>query len=703
MVSQIQDLEWIEVGSDLEAIMLETNLIKEYRPKYNVLMKDDKNYVYIKITNETFPRILIVRKVLKDGARYFGPKTAAHKCKKTLGLLQKLFMYRSCDLGIEWKGNEAKVTRKTMAFPCLDYHIKRCAGPCISEITPEEYKEAIDQIVQFLEGKTEAIEEKIKEQMQAAVAGKNFEKAALLRDRLLDIEDLMKRQIVTSSNLESMDVIGFVLNEGKAYFNLFQVREGKLINQENFIAEAAGFLSGDEAMAPEVLEGFLFDYYQLASDIPGLILLPTSLMEEDFFIDWLAQQSGRKIELRVPTRGQKDQLVDLAVKNAESFFKQDRARWAGSGLQENGVEALKTALGLEKAPKRIECYDISHLSGSDTVASMVVFEDGKPKKSDYRKFKLRSLVEGEIDDFKSMNEILGRRLSYLSTRPAGLEVKMATKKSLASLNELLAGWNQSEAEDLKEWTVALDDGRVVAAARLHAGTGSRFVLCALYVSEAFRKQGVARALLQFAIKKHKAKRVYVAAPEEKEKFYEKLGFEPIKIFPHEFSEALTASEERGPVALLALNPGKEVDDSFRSKPDLIVIDGGKGQLGKALEARDHFGLSIPMIGLAKREEDVYLPGKSLPLLLPKESPGLQLLQRLRDEAHRFAISFQRQKRKSHVTASALDEVPGLGPKNKMKLLRHFGSVEQIKKASDEEIDKVVGAKLREGVRSFFGG
>lgn len=698
LVSKIADMEWIEVGSDLEAIMLETNLIKEYRPKYNVLMKDDKNYCYIKVTNETFPRIKIVRKVQKDGARYFGPKTSAGQVKKTLGLLQKLFMFRSCDLGMIWDDDKVQVIKKTIAYPCLDYHIKRCAGPCISEITPEDYGKNIEQIVEFLEGKTERIEERIKADMQEAVSKKKFEKAAQLRDRLLSIEDLMKKQVVTSSNLENMDVIGFVLNEGKAYFNLFQVREGKLINQENFIADAPGFLSGDEAMAPEVLERFLFDYYGKCSDIPSLVLMPCALFKESLFPGWMNQEANRKVELRIPQRGDKDKLMELAVKNAESFFKQHRARWAGFGEEEDHLKDLQEALKLEKLPKRIECYDISHLGGTDTVASMVVFENGKPKKSDYRRFKLRSIAEGEIDDFKSMNEILNRRLAHLSHSPAGLTVKKATKKSVSSLNELLTAWNGTEVEDYKDWTIALDEDKVVAALRVELSK-EKMVLRSLYVAEDFRRQGVARALIKFTSKKHKIKRTYAAVQNELLDFYIKLGFEPIKSFPKDFSEALKSAKGRAGTNLIAYSPGKTHDPSFSTKPSLIVIDGGKGQLNKALKAREHYGLSIPMIGLAKREEDVFLPGQPLPVLLPKDSGGLKLLQQLRNEAHRFAITFQRSKRKKHLTQSALDDVPGLGPKNKMKLLRFFGSVEQIKKAEDSAIEKIVGSKLTQAIRA----
>lgn len=645
MVENVVDLEWIEVGSDLEALFLETNLIKELRPKYNVLMKDDKNFVYIKITkNEDYPRIEIVRRVEKDGARYFGPKTAAHTVKKTLMLLQKLFMYRSCDLGIQWNGGETKITHKTIAYPCLDYHIKRCAAPCIGKISPEEYAKSIQRIEYFLDGKTTEIEDSLKAQMAEAVAKKEYEKAGFVRDKLLALQGLFHEQIVTSPDHQNSDVFGFVLEGGKAFFNLFMLRDGKLINQENFIADAGGFEPGEEAQAQEIVESFLTQYYEKAMEIPAQILLPLEIEEADFFENWLSNQSSRAVKLIVPQRGKKHKLLELAEKNARSFQKQNKARW--EHMEPNAEEVLNELaqhLSLPKIPKRMECYDISHLGGSDTVASMVVFENGVAKKSDYRKFHLRTIEDGEIDDFKSMSEILLRRLRYLSRGPKGIELRKAAKTHQPELKRLLKEW-RGDAEihgSLEEYFVASKNKKALGLVRLLKGKETSFLLKSLYVTPKSRKLGLANALLRYALEKNKAKRVYVSCIPEMKTFYEHFGFEVVKKFPEEFSEDLKP-------LLMAYDPSKYFDPSFRAKPDLIVIDGGKGQLSAALKSRDALGVTIPMIGLAKREEDVFVEGKSFPLLIPKDSQALYLLRRIRDEAHRFAITFQRGTRKKYL-------------------------------------------------------
>ncbi len=663
LVSKIANIEWIEVSSDLEALILETNLIKEFLPKYNVLMKDDKNYVYIKISkNEDFPRIDLVRRIEKDGARYFGPKTSAGKAKKTLLLLQKLFMYRSCDLEIKWENEQSKVTKKTMAYPCLDYHIKRCAAPCIGKIDPKTYGESIRKIELFLEGKTDEIEQLLKSQMQEAVAKKEFEKAALLRDKLFSIEELMEKQLVSAPTEESMDVFAFVLDSGKAYFNLFMVRSGKLINQENFLVKAPGFLEGEEEGATELLESFLFQYYERAADFPKQILLPFALEKESFFEGWIRQKVDSVVQIKVPQRGKKNQLLELAFQNALSFRKQHEARWAGFETQDDQavLEELAAHLELPLPPKRIECFDISHLGGTDTVASMVVFENGKAKKSDYRRFHLKGVEEGEIDDFKSMEEILFRRLGHL-------------KGSLGPCT----------FKKIQNSIVAFEGKTKIATLDFSLDKEGRAALLPMTESVEFRE-----ALFKAFLEKVKVKRVY--APDEQ--FYIDLGFEQVKQTPKHFEELFKGS------SVVAFDPAKHADASFQSRPDLIVIDGGKGQLGAALKAREARGLNIVMIGLAKREEDVFVEGKSFPLLIPKDSKALYLLRRLRDEAHRFAIEFQRSLRGRHLQASVLDTISGVGKNLKMKLLQKYGSVEEIKKSSQQDLEAFVGVSLAKKIR-----
>lgn len=707
LVSKVVDIEWIEVGSDWEAILLETNLIKELKPKYNVLMKDDKNFVYIKITkNEDYPRIKIVRKVIDDGSKYFGPKTSAHKVKKTLLLLQKLFKYRSCDLGIDWSDGKVKISNKSIAYPCLDFHIKRCEAPCIAKISPEEYRQSIEQIELFLEGNTSSIEESLKQQIQSCIDSKSFEKAVILRDKLLSIQDLMKDQRVTSPEQENMDVISFVLSENKAYFNLFMLRSGKLINQENFVLSAPGYIEGEESFASDVLESFLYQYYERAIDIPKTILTPLEILEEDFFNSWLKQKKGKSVYLKFPQRGKKNDLLNLAQANALSFKKQHVARWAGFSEDDgNAMEELKKILELPRLPKRIECYDISHLSGEDTVASMVVFENGHPKKSDYRKFKLKHLEEGKIDDFASMKEILDRRLRYLSKGVLDYKVKKASsKKHKEDILLLKNEWYDCKevGEEYKEHFIVYDGTTPVAIVWMSPGKNQTFLLRSLFVTRSYRGQGIASALIRYAAKKLKAKRIYLSCFDDVLKFYENNGFEVVKSMPKEFRVRYLDQVEREhpdkTIYILAFDPLKNYDKSFNAKPDLIIIDGGKGQLSSAIKSRNAHNLKIPMIGLAKREEDVYLEGKSLPVLIPKENDSLKLLQKLRNEAHRFAITFQRKSRKKHLTSSALDGIDGLGKIKKMKLLSAFGSLDGVKAAKLEDISLVVGKTLAEKIQ-----
>ncbi|MFA5792913.1 MAG: excinuclease ABC subunit UvrC [Candidatus Gracilibacteria bacterium] len=641
MVENICDLEWIEVSSELEALFLETNLIKEIRPKYNVLMKDDKNFVYIKITKEDFPRIQIVRKVEKDGARYFGPKTASHNVRKTLMLLQKLFQYRSCDLGMKWLNGKAEITNKTIAYPCLDYHIKRCQAPCISAVSPGQYLESIKKIEYFLDGKTDEIEEDLKRQIGECALAKEFEKAALLRDKLHALKELTDfKQVVTSPDHQNADVLAFVLASGKAYFNLFMLRDGKLIGQENFVLDSTGFDSGDEESATEVMESFLEQYYEKAVSFPSEILVSNELTNKDFFEKWISGLAEKTVKVLVPERGKKHRLIELAEKNAESFKKQHKARWETSeGKEDTSLPDLAVALSLPRPPKRIECFDISHFGGEDTVASMVVFENGVSKNSDYRKFHLKTLGKGEIDDFKSMEEILRRRLAYLGGVPKGIKFKKATKTNQKDLEKLFKEWKgETFVDEIGGYTVALKNKKVIGLLGMKPGKNKDiFLVKALYVTPRERENGIAKSLMSWAFENKKAKRVYLSCRNEMTDFYKSFGFEEVKKFPAEFEDAVLES-------LLAFDPSTRRDSSFDSKPDLIVIDGGKGQLSSALKSRNHFGLKIPMIGLAKKEEEIFVEGKSKPIILQKDSQALLLLRRIRDEAHRFAITFQRKTR-----------------------------------------------------------
>jgi len=664
LIEKTVDAEWTEVESDLEAIVLESNLIKELRPRYNVLMKDDKNFVYIKISkDEDFPRVKIVRKVEKDGARYFGPKTSANQVKKTLLLLQKLFKYRSCDLGIKWislgkslKG-QAKITKKTIAYPCLDFHIKRCDAPCTANVTPEEYGEGILQIERFLEGKTEEIEAALNLQMEECVAAKQFERAALLRDKLLAVKELSQRQVVSSPDHASMDVFGFVIDGQRAYFNLFMFRDGKLINQENFVADSGGFAEGEEAQAGELMESFLFQYYEKAADVPRQVLVPVEIVGSDFLKDFLAGLGGGArgagAKLLIPQRGKKNKIIELAQKNAVSFMKQHKAKWEKADANEQeALLDLQQILKLEKAPRRIEAYDISHLSGTDTVASMVVFEKGVPKKSDYRKFRLKTLAEHEIDDYKAMKEVLGRRFARLRK---DVSIRKGTKGKKVAAEKLLGEhWKDTKIEcDMGQYYLAYagkDGKELVGAIRMKPETepGGIYVALSLYVKPKFRERGVAKALMRHSIAKTKAKRVYLFCGKDMAGFYKDFGFQEIKKVPESFEDEWKQCERQcgaGKSLAFAYNPSKHKDASFAARPDLVLIDGGKGQLSTAVKVMKTYNLDVPVISIAKRQEEVFIPGQKTSLMIPQDAKALYLLRRVRDEAHRFAITFQKERRK----------------------------------------------------------
>jgi len=707
LVENIADIEWIEVESEWEALVLESNLIKEFRPKYNVLLKDDKNFVYIKITkDEDYPRVKIVRKVEKDKARYFGPKTSAHQVEKTLTLLQKLFLFRSCDLEMKWTGRNTIVTKKTIAYPCLDFHIKRCNAPCTSNVSPEEYMEGIKQVENFLDGKTAEIEEKMKIKMAECVKNKNFEKAAILRDRLSAILNMQKKQLVSSPAGENLDVINFVLERGKAYFNLFEVRDGKLTNQENFLVDAPGFESGDERNAQIVLESFLFQYYLKAMNPPEEVIVPLGLDEKEFFIDWLSEECGRKITVSIPQKGNKIKQLELSKKNAISFFKQQQARfYKNEERDRDALRELKDVLSLKSEPKRIECYDISHLGGTDTVSSMVVFEDGKPKSADYRKFRLKSIEDGEIDDYKSMKETLERRLKKISIGPKNVQIRRANEKNRQKVEELqINNYELEKLEDIENYYLAYMNKKPVGMVAAVPFKGEVHLIKSLFVLPEFRENGVGSKLIKYIVNKIKTKRFYLGCYEDNVDFYEKSGFEIIKTYPKGMADEFERYKSvctKGESVVLALDPKKVIDSSFETKPNLIVIDGGKGQLSVAKKIMDELGLNIPMISLAKREEEIFIPGAKKSKILPKNSESLKLLQRIRDEAHRFAISYQKNTRKKHLTFSELDNIEGVGEKLKMKLLKKFRSVEVIKTAKKSDLHELTGEKIANNIISHF--
>lgn len=551
LVRHIVDFEWIVVGSELEALILEMNLIKRYRPQYNIRMKDDKRYPYIKIHwNEAFPKVTVTRQIAEDGARYYGPYTSVWAVYQTLDVLRRIFPYLTCDRQIT--GHDTRA--------CLYYDIKRCLAPCIGAVNQEQYRQMIDDLSKFLEGHSEAIVTHLQEEMARASEEMRYEKAATIRDQLRAIEQIVARQkVVFAADYIDSDVVAMARSNGEACVEVFFIRGGKLIGREYFVMEGAS-----DTPDASVLAEFLKQFYDETPKVPGQLLLPTEVEEAHIIREWLNTRRGEKVEIRVPREGQQRELVKMAAENAAETLAALKARWDNdTHRQELALNELQTSLGLAEPPNRIECYDISNTQGTNAVGSMVVFEQGAPKKAHYRRFNIRT-VQGP-DDFASMEEVLKRRFG--------------------------------------RWKLSQDPESVV---------------------------------------------------------------------------------------------GKKPDPSFQRLPDLLIVDGGKGQLGRAVKVLDDYGLrgQIPVAGLAKQEEELFVPERPASILLPRSSQGLYLIQRIRDEAHRFAITAHRARRDKQGVASKLDSIPGIGPNRRRALLTHFGSIEDIRNASLEELQQTPGITLK---------
>ena len=556
MLSQAADVEMIVTDSEVEALILENNLIKERRPRYNVRLRDDKQYPYIAVTvQEPFPRVLKVRRTRRDGALYFGPYADGQGLNDTLAVLKKLFPYRSCDLTIP---DEADNPEPVLDRPCLEFFIKRCTAPCVRYTTREEYRRVIDQVVLILHGKHEDVLRTLMGQMTAAAEDLNFEKAAQLRDQIGAIERLAERQKITSVRGADQDVIALAEDETESCVEIFHVRGGKVVARDHYLLEAEGSEPG------ETLASFVKQYYERAAHVPREVLLQHEPEDGEILREWLQFLRGGAVTLLVPRIGEKRKLVSLVADNAREALEQHKLRWMNDSQKTAGaLKELQDALGLESLPTRIECYDISNIQGTSSVGSMVVFQRGKARNGEYRRFKIKT-VEG-ANDFAMMAEMLRRRFRRVET-----------------------------------------DGD---------------------------------------------------------------------------------------------------DESFGNLPDLIIVDGGKGQLHAAQEVLREVGREdLPIVGLAKRLEEIFVPGRPESVLLPRTSQALYLVQRIRDEAHRFAVSYHRNVRQKAAVASRIDTVPGIGPARRKALIKAFGSVRGIEAASAEEIAAVPGMnpRLAETVKQHLG-
>lgn len=684
MVEHIVDIEYSITSSELEALVLETNLIKNHRPKYNILMKDDKNFAYIKITtNEDYPRILVVRKVEKDGAKYFGPKTSASKIYSTLNTLRRIFPYRNCNLNIQDLGPAkpddiskkrfVKITNTTIKYPCLDFHIKRCLAPCIGKTTKEEYQKVIQKIIDFLEGKHMEIIDELKEEMTKAAQEKKFEKAAQTRDKIKSIESIFEKQLVSSPEQKQIDVINYFAQAEIAYFTVFQFKDGILIDHQNIqVKNPHNEELSNEKNNQNLLSSFIQQYYADNTNIPPEILIPHQINNHQIIEDWLKKLANRKIKLIIPKIGKKDKILELALENAYSFAKQSKTKWEGEsvGTREVALEKLAQLINLPKIPKRIECYDISHIGGTNTVASMSVFINGFPKKDQYRHFKINlDLKVGSPDDFRSMQEVILRRLKYLKPK-IGLKdykiTKIKDKYKLSYQKEKLIEFNTISESKLKTFI-------------------NKIKIPAEHSQQIIHK----------IIEKFDSKRIYFPIVKKYLHQFEILGFQKVKIELEEYKNI------KNYLVVVYDKTRNFEDNSFKSIPDLMIIDGGKGQLSYAIKAMKDHNFEIPIMSIAKKKEEFFLPGKSSSIQLEKEDPIRLMIQHIRDEAHRFAIEYNRKLRQKDNFQSELEQIPGVGKKITSKLLREFGSLANLKNLPLEIIAKKVGTKIALKIKLFF--
>jgi excinuclease ABC subunit C len=539
MLAEIADLDLVLTDTEMEALALENNLIKRHRPRFNVLLRDDKNHPYLKLTlSEEYPRLYVVRRPAEDGNAYGGPYIPASLGRKTAGLVRKLFGVRSC----------REVLNGKRPRPCLQYQIKRCLAPCVAEICSlDRYRASTESARLFLEGRTDEVVRRLRAEMEQAAAEERFEEAGSARDQIRALERLETPQKITTTDLEERDLFGAHREGERAALQVFSVRDGKVVARE-------GFLLDGLAEPERLLASAIPQYYAAGRYVPREVLVPEEVPDFELLESWLGARRGSHVRIRVPQRGEKFRLLDLVVRNARLAFDME---WKQPRKQSQEVlRALRDLLDLEVEPRRIECFDISNIQGADIVASMVAFEDGLPRKADYRKFRIKG-VSGAPDDFASMREVVGRR---------------------------------------------------------------------------YKRR---------------------------------------------------------------LEEGKEL-------PDLVLIDGGKGQLGAAVQALEELGIGDqPVASLAKKEELIFVRGREQPLALPRSSPVLQLVQRVRDEAHRFAVGFHRKARQMRTLRSELDDIPGVGPAKRRKLLSRFGSLRGVRAASPSELAAAVGPATAARIREHF--
>ncbi|MEV6348594.1 excinuclease ABC subunit UvrC [Actinoplanes sp. NPDC051851] len=594
MVTTAGSVDWVTVGTEVEALQLEFSWIKEFDPRFNVKYRDDKSYPFLAVTlNEEFPRLQVMRGAKRKGVRYFGPYSHAWAIRETLDLLLRVFPARTCSAGVFKRSGQ-------IGRPCLLGYIGKCSAPCVGSVSAVEHRAIVDDFCDFMAGRTDAFVKRLERDMLQASEELEFERAARLRDDIAALRRAMEKQTVVLGDGTDADVVAFAEDPLEAAVQVFHVRDGRVRGQRGWVVEKV-----EELSTGDLVHHFCTQMYgesEGEADVPRELLVPALPDDADALADWLSARRGSRVGLRVPQRGDKRSLMETVARNAAEVLQRHKLRRSGDLTTRNkALEEIAEALGMDSAPLRVECYDVSQIQGTDVVASMVVFEDGLPRKSEYRRFIVRGNADGSgMDDLSAMNEVMRRRFARYRAQP-GADAPRDRPEPDESV---------PEGPGVVDGGVA-DDG--------------------------------------------------VAEPGELP------GIDP-----------LTGKPRR-----------------FAYPPQLIVVDGGEPQVNAVATVLAEMGVTdVALCGLAKRLEEVWLPGDDFPVILPRTSEALYLLQRVRDEAHRFAITFHRQRRSKRMTASALDDVAGLGETRRKSLLRHFGSLKRLAAATPEEIIEVPGIGRR---------
>ncbi|WP_067465479.1 excinuclease ABC subunit UvrC [Actinomadura macra] len=599
MVQTAARVDWTVVGTEVEALQLEYSWIKEFDPRFNVRYRDDKSYPYLAVTlNEEFPRVMVMRGAKKKGVRYFGPYSHAWAIRETVDQLLRVFPVRTCSAGVFKRQHQ-------LDRPCLLGYIGKCSAPCVGRVSPDEHRQLADDFCDFMAGNTTRFIKRLERDMREAAASQEYERAARLRDDVRALERALEKQAVVLADSTDCDMIAFAEDELEAAVQVFYVRGGRIRGQRGWVVDKV-----EDVTTADLVEHFLIQIYSESDSVPREVLVPALPPEAEAMTELLGEQRGGPVRLRVPQRGDKKTLLETVARNAHEALKQHKTRRASDlTTRSRALQEIQDALELDDAPLRIECYDVSNLQGTNVVASMVVFEDGLARKSEYRRFTIKA-VEGQ-DDVRSIHEVITRRF----------------RRYLA------------ESEKLGELDAFADPADEPAGG---AGTPSP------------RAEG---------------------------------GVD-------------------GDGAHQPIDPETGRPRKFAYPPNLVIVDGGPPQVAAARKALTELGVEdIAVCGIAKRLEEIWLPGEDDPVILPRNSEGMFLVQRVRDEAHRFAITFHRQRRSKSMTVSELDNVPGLGPARRAALLKHFGSLKRLKEATPEQVAEVPGIGLRsaEGIVAALNG